>query len=71
MEMTMMITNDDVVSRKVVWEMAQEMVLPLIEDHGLKEYTIGQEFRTSVVTKVDQNLEHIERVANWLLNEEQ
>ena len=55
--------------RRVVWDWASEMVAPIVEQHELKEYSMGSTFnRVSTTTVVDQHLDHIMRVADWLLD---
>lgn len=63
-----------VLERKAVWEMAAELVIPIVEDHGLEEYRSGPSNilmpAPHVTTKVDQNIDHIIRVADWLLGKD-
>lgn len=66
-----MLTNNDIVVRRVVFESANELVKPIIEQHGLEEYKQGSVafFSTpSTMTKVDQHIDQIIRVADWLLD---
>lgn len=55
--------------RRTAWLNAVEMVVPIVEDHGLVPYESKSVmfFGGSTVTKVDQNIRHIENVADWLL----
>lgn len=61
---------ESMLERRAAWEIATELVIPIIEDHGLEEYKTGPAFLThgTTMTKVDQNVENIIRVANWLLD---
>jgi len=65
----MTINTEDVATRRVAWEASQEMVKPIIEAHGLEQYSSGDQLfvKGAIVTKVDQNIDHILRVADWLL----
>lgn len=61
-----------VIDRATVWRLAEQMVSGLVEQHGLQEIkTSGVLFAPpSPVTAVEQHLDAIERVANWLLDPE-
>lgn len=69
-------TSDEVpliiTARRMGWERAVEMVEPIIDKYGVEDYYIGpvgifsSAIRTTS-TKVDQNIDHILRVADWLL----
>lgn len=64
----MTIDAERIVQRRATWDMASDLVAPLVEFHGVEDYSIGQLLnQTSKFTKVDQHLEHILRVADWLL----
>lgn len=65
----MQIDLETVAARRVVWEHAQAMTEPLVEKHGLEETkSSGMLFvPPSPNTVVEQHLDAIERVANWLL----
>lgn len=53
------------------WQMASELVEPIIEKHGLEKYSSGVIFQsTSTFTAVDQHVDHILRVANWLMGKD-
>lgn len=66
-------TVKDIAVRRTAWDHAVEMVVPIIEDHGLEEYKVNYPGSTifhtsnSSMTKVDQNVDHIIHVAEWLL----
>lgn len=69
-----MVSNVDldvVDARKKVWDMAEEMISPIIEKHGLELYsTSGSLISASGVwTPVDQHLNHIFTLAEWLVND--
>ncbi len=55
--------------RRTAWDNATEMVVPIIEDHGLAEYPVGGNVLVpgSKMTRVDQNINHILQLADWLL----
>jgi len=53
--------------RTEAWVTASGLVQPLVLDHGLEAYPIGQIFSASTNTKVDQHINHIMNVADWLL----
>lgn len=55
--------------KRVAWDHAVEMIVPILEDHKLQEYKVNAgPFNTgSTMTKVDQNVDHIIHVAEWLL----
>ena len=53
------------------WKKATEFVDPIVEKHGLQDVREGQVIFTTgfVSTKVNQHINHIMDVANWLLDE--
>ena len=52
-----------------VWEIASKMVAPLIEQHGIELVQTGQMFGPSFkTTAVEQHIEHILKVADWLMD---
>lgn len=54
------------------WMTAKELVDPIVEQHGLKQHSPGANiFSTgpSVITEVQQHINHIFEVAEWLLGE--
>jgi len=52
-----------------VWEIASKMVAPIIEQHDLEVLTTGNAFTNSFKTsKVEQHIEHILKVADWLMD---
>lgn len=55
--------------RLVAWSAAAEAVKPIVEQHGLEPYGAGGNIfaPTTRFTKVDQHIDHIMRVADWLL----
>lgn len=50
---------------------AQELVDPIIDKHGLEQYSVGPNIfaQTSKVTAVDQHIDQTLRVADWLLEQ--
>jgi len=58
--------------RKKAWKKAAEFVNPIVEQHGLKEARTGvNPFTTSEIrTPVEQHVETILIVAEWLLEGE-
>lgn len=70
--MPVAVDPEEVAAREAVWNVATELVIPIIEDHGLEEYRAGPQNilvpGPHLVTKVDQNIDHIIRVADWLLD---
>ena len=59
--------------RKKAWKKAAHLVEPIVEKHGLKQYAPGASIfvtGTSVSTPVDQHINHILTVAEWLLEGE-
>lgn len=63
--------NSAVLHRRDVWEIAKDLVSTIIETHGLELYRTGSPFIPSATyTTVEQHLDHIERVATWLLEKE-
>lgn len=64
-------TNEEVARRITTWNTARDMVQPIVAIHGLEEYRSGAPFgQQSTFTKVDQHLDHIMHVADWLLEKE-
>lgn len=58
-------------TRLEAWEIATKLIEPLVEKHEIETYRTGAPFaQSSVTTKIDQHLEHILTVADWLLEEE-
>jgi hypothetical protein len=64
-----MAINDKVVEREAVFLMSGQLVAPIIEKHPLEGYMSGAPaFSTGPpVTPSEQHLDHIIRVADWLL----
>lgn len=56
-------------TRLKAWEQASQLVASIIAEHGLEIYKgAAPAFSTpSIFTKVDQHIDHIMNVANWLL----
>jgi len=55
------------------WKKASELVEPIIERHGLEIVAVGGAMFTNPPvkhTKVDQHIDHIMRVAEWLREED-
>lgn len=67
----MAIIEEQVIARRRVFELAAEMVDPIVKQHGLEKYTHQVNiFTTSFVsTPVDQHLTHIMSIADWLMQE--
>jgi hypothetical protein len=51
------------------WNAAIGLIEPIVEAHGLEEYHTSQTpfTRGSTFTKVDQHINHVLNVANWLI----
>lgn len=51
------------------WQLATQMVGPIIEEYGVEPYRVnGGPFNTgTTMTKVDQTIDSLIRVADWLL----
>lgn len=50
------------------WNAAKEMVDPIVEQYGLETYQAGAIFAPSFKsTPVDQHIDHIIHVAEWLM----
>lgn len=64
--------NDDKVKERVdIFLASKTLVDSIVSEHGLEIYRAGQVFgSTSTYTKVDQHIDHVIRVANWLLDKE-
>ena len=62
--------NAHIFQRRMAWEAAVEMVIPIVADHGLEPYDSSSNIFAPKMTntKVDQNIRHIIDVAEWLLN---
>jgi hypothetical protein len=77
MERTLVIMakiNNTPINRLEAWQYAAELVNPIVEQHGLERYSPGANiFSTgiSVMTPVEQHINHILNVAEWLLNEKE
>lgn len=64
-------TPEIVLARAYTWRMAVELVDPIVEKHSLETYRTGPMFGvTSVVPPVEQYIDHIMRVADWLLDKD-
>lgn len=63
--------RDEFVKRHIAWERAKELVDAAVDKFGLKEHKNGPSGFTlgysTTDSEVDQYLDHIETVANWLL----
>lgn len=56
-------------TRKYAWQAAAEMVEPIVDRFGLQPYRNTSGFvHQSTTTAVDQNIDQIIRVADWLLD---
>ena len=47
---------------------AQSLVEPLVEQHGLKAQNSGPVFVMNPVSEIEQHVDQILHVANWLMN---
>lgn len=66
----MKITPEEVASRGIVWDSASIRVGSLVEQHGLEEFRTGAPFQhQTTITKIDQHIDQIIRVADWLLDD--
>lgn len=66
------LTYEQIVTRGLIWEKADQMVAPLVEQHGIEKVTFGGGLfptTTDVLTPIDQHISSIIRVADWLLKE--
>lgn len=63
--------EEQVAARAEVFKVARNLVGPIIEKHGLTRYQVGGSIITpgSSVTEVDQSLDAITRVADWLMED--
>ncbi len=57
-------------NRTEAWVTAHKLVQPLVDEHELEDYPVGPMFTASTNTKVDQHINHIMNVAEWLRGEE-
>lgn len=69
-EKMMGLDAERIVERQALWNMASDLVAPVIAEHGLESYNLGPApiFSTppNKMTKVDQHIGHIQAVAEWL-----
>lgn len=66
----MTIDPENIIERQFVWERASTLVEPIIAKHDLDPYRTGAPFSIAkTITKVEQHIDQIIRVANWLLGE--
>jgi hypothetical protein len=57
-------------NRKKAYKEASALIQPVVDKHGFQKYTQGPMFgHVSVYSPVEQHVEQILRVADWLLNE--
>lgn len=63
--------TDNLLIRQAAFNEAGKMVDPLVEKHGLTEYKSNSTMlaQGSTVTLVEQHLDAIIRVADWLMEE--
>lgn len=62
------VTIEDVAHKKIIFEMARDLVEPLTEKYELQTVRTGSVFTTiSETTPIEQHLDHILRVADWLV----
>jgi len=57
------------VVRRHAWESAQELVAPIVLEHGFEPYKATHQVFApgTTITEVDQNISSIIEVAGWLL----
>ena len=58
------------IKRKEAWKTAAKLIEPIVKKHGLEKYSPGASLFTTgtgVVTPVEQHINHILNVADWLL----
>lgn len=66
------IKNDNLLIRKAAFDQAKVFVDDLVNRHGLKEQNqTYAAFHISRINAVDQHLEAVIRLADWLLEENQ
>ncbi len=56
--------------RTEAWVTASKLVQPIVNEYELEDYPVGPMFTASTNTKVDQHINHIMNVADWLLGVE-
>lgn len=67
----MALTQQEMANRVEMWEKANEMIGPLVDEHGFEKVTIGGFLNTvDVITPVDLHINSIIRVADWLLGKD-
>lgn len=53
------------------WQRAVDMVEPIIEEYALERYSVDNiNGATTTFTEIDQHIDQIIRVADWLLDKE-
>lgn len=58
--------------RVEAWETASNLVQPIVVEHGIEQIRNGAPFGQGYTsTKVEQHIEQILRVSNWLLGIDQ
>lgn len=64
--------SPNVIVKRAIFEMASEMIEPIIEKHGLEAYrSAAPVFHSgSMFTKVEQHIDETIKVAEWLLGRE-
>lgn len=56
--------------RQEAWNIATELIDPIIAEHGLETFRTGPPFgHTTTFTKVDQHIDHVIRIADWLIGD--
>lgn len=57
--------------RLAAWSKAEEIVERIVDKHGLELYKSGPPFgHVSTYSPAEQHIEHILKVADWLLDKE-
>lgn len=70
---TLEIMDKRVAYREKVFIKASVMLEPLVEQHGIEDHQDGGQLfvRGVTVTAIDQHLDHIMRIADWLMIREE
>jgi hypothetical protein len=68
----MTISKVEMAKKLDAWYAATKAVEPIIEKHGLVQHRVGNIVATTATfSPVDQHIDHIVRVADWLLETEE
>ena len=59
-------------NKREAWLCAVDMVEPIIEEHALEQYSVDSLAGTTMThTELDQHIDQIIRVADWLLEDQE